>query len=418
MTVPSTSQAPTSASIWKNPRNRFDLRTFCGAGLAVLIMRVVFGILAIPITLIFPHTELEARIGLSPSGASIGEWLYRWLISPWIRYDAWNYLRIVDHGYSLSEGTASFHPLYPILVWPFALVFQNIPVALLFVSSIATIIATMLLTRYVERFYRADYAQPVGWLLLMNPLGFILLSPYTESTFLCFAIAALWAIRLERWWLAGLLGAGAVLTRQQGVALALPMAWAIWLAWRDRRTAWWQAGSLALLPGAYLLFVVYRAIALGDAISWSESESLYAFLSSLLVSSSAEQVVVGQRIAWPWEPLIGEIQRFMLAESKYPFVIDTVIGWAAVLVLMRGWRLLRMQDLLYSIAIALLSLCYYNGDLSPYLAFPRHMLLAFPIFVILVSWAGSLQRQRLLIEILFMVNIFLVGAFIRHGWVP
>lgn len=417
MTVPS-SQAFTSPQVWLNPRNRFDLRTVFGAGLAVLIMRVVFGLLAVPISLIFPHTEIEEQIGLLPSNAAIAEWLYRWLIAPWMRYDAWNYLRIVDHGYSLTEGTASFHPLYPIIAWPFSLVFQDIPVALLFVSSIATIVLTMLVTRYVERFYRAEYAQPIGWLMLMNPLGFILLSPYTESTFLCFAIAALWAIQSERWWLAGLLGAGAVLTRQQGVALAVPMAWAIWLSWRNGRTAWWQFGSLGLLPGAYLLFVIYRTIALGDAVSWSESENLYAFFSSLLVSSSAEQVVVGQRIAWPWEPLIGEIQRLLVAESKYPFVIDTLVGWAAVFVLIRGWPLLRMQDLLYAIAITLLSLCYYNGDLSPYLAFPRHMLLAFPIFIILVYWARTSLKQRLLIEVLLMANIFLGGAFLRHGWVP
>lgn len=418
MTVTSQTAPFSWSQIWSNPRNRFDLRTLLGAGFAVLILRVVFGLLALPISFYFPHTEIEEQIGLTPANASIGEWLYRWLIAPWIRYDSWNYLRIVDHGYSLTEGTASFHPLYPILVWPFAILFQNIPLALLFVSSIATIVLTVLLTRYVERFYRAEYAQPVGWLMLMNPLGFILLSPYTESTFLCFALAALWATRSERWWLAGVLGACAILTRQQGVALGLPMAWAIWLSWRSGRTAWWQASSLALLPGAYIAFIIYRAIALGDAVSWSESSSLFSFVSSLLVSSSAEQVVVGQRIAWPWEPLIGEIRQMFAAELKYPYLINIIVGWAAVFVLMFGWRLVQLQDLLYSIGVTLLTLCYYNGDLSPYLAFPRHMLLAFPISIILASWAGSTAKQRLLVEFLLVGNIFLAGAFIRHGWVP
>jgi hypothetical protein len=48
--------------------------------------------------------------------------------------------------------------------------------------------------------------------------------PYSESLFLLLAVSAFWGARRGRWWLAGLAGIGAALTRSIGIVLAPALA--------------------------------------------------------------------------------------------------------------------------------------------------------------------------------------------------
>src|SRR5690242_15753176 len=114
-----------------------------------------------------------------------------------MRYDAWLYYAIVDHGYTIRENTANFHPLYPLLATLITpLVGGNIDLTLLLLSTLFSTALCVLFARYVERFYGADLANRAAWLLFLAPPGFILLAPYTESTFLVLAVGALFAMRV------------------------------------------------------------------------------------------------------------------------------------------------------------------------------------------------------------------------------
>ena len=387
--------------------------------MAVLALRVALALWALPVSAWFPHTPLEQQVSVVPGGAPPGTWLQRVFVMPWVRYDVWNYIRIATHGYHVDEGTAAFHPLYPLLAVPLKLLGGNVALALLLVATLSSVALCILFTRYVEHVHGGDRARPAAWLLFAAPPSFILLAPYNESTFLALAVGAVWAMHSERWWLAGLLGGLAALTRQQGLALALPLAWGLLVALRARRARLWEAGALALIPLGYGLFVVYRAIALGDLGALAQTQGgPVGFIHHLLVSHSSEQVVSGQHIAWPWEPLIAEIRLIFTTPDAYDLVIDLVLGWAVVLVVLLGLRGMTMPERLYSLAIVALALCYYNGDRAPYLSLPRHVLLAFPLFVVLARWAGQGRRLRVLVEVLLIANLFLAAAFVRHGWVP
>jgi hypothetical protein len=400
-------------------RRRIDLRKITHAALVVLLLRVALGLLALPVSALFPDNPLEQQVGLAPGTAPLGQWLQRVLVMPWVRYDVRWYEQIADHGYRPGEGTAAFHPLYPLLAKLIApLVGGNTYLALLLVSTLACTALCVVFTRYVEAIHGEQFAQPAGWLLLLGPIGFILLIPYTESLFLVLAVAALWATARERWWVAGLFGALAALTRQQGLALALPLAWALFVALRERRARVWDAGALLLVPCGYALFVIYRAIALRDLNDLTLMTSATDVLFHVLVSPAAQDVALGQRVALPWEPLFDQIWLIFTTPDSYDLVIDLVLGWAGVLILLFGRRILPTHERLYSLAIVALSLCYYNSFRAPYMALPRHMLLAFPIFIVLARWAGNGSRRRLLVEVLACVNLFLAGAYVRHGWIP
>ena len=99
-------------------------------------------------------------------------------------------------------------------------------------------------------------------------------------------------------------------------------------------------------------------------------------------------------------------------------VFDLLLGYTMLAVVALGWRSMDALEQLYCAGIITLSLCYYNGVLDPYLSLPRHMLLAFPLYIALARMLGSGARRRYGMYGLLLLNVFLAGAFIRHGWVP
>lgn len=98
--------------------------------------------------------------------------------------------------------------------------------------------------------------------LIAFPTGFFLAQVYTEGLFVGLAFGCLAMSRRKQWLWAALLAVLATWTRAVGVALVIPLAWALWNEVRtkeyslkplDRRLV--LHGMLALLPvGAYLVW--------------------------------------------------------------------------------------------------------------------------------------------------------------------
>jgi hypothetical protein len=402
--TPVSSDTPSKA-IW-------DLRTWRGATLAVLSLRVFYAVWALFVSSQFPDTTLEKQVAVWPP-TSLGTWLQRIFVMPWMRYDYEYYASIITHGYRTDDGTASFHPLYPLLAKALALLTGNALLSLLLVSTVATIVSCLLLVRYVERFHPQVSPTLTAWLFLLMPPGFMLLAPYTESTFFVFSIACLWNINLRRWWLAGLCGALATLTRQQGLALLLPFAWQFVVALRQKEARPHHALALLLLPLGYSLYSLYRILILGEMPSFEQG--LVKYLAGLLVSPSSELVVPGAGLAAPWRPVIETWQGVFSTSNPYHLLIDFFLGWFYVLWLGFHARKLQPTEQLYGAAITILALCFYSPI---YMSFPRHMILAFPLYIPLASWVARQKNPRLTVQIVAIFNVLLLCAFVRHGWVP
>ena len=404
-------QPPSTPARWPG------LGRLAGAALAVALLRLAYALLALPISAVFPREPLEQQVGALPGAAPLGAWLARALLAPWMRYDANLYAAIVDHGYTVAENTANFHPLYPLLAALLApLLGGSGPLALLLVSTLATVALCVVLARYVARFAGAETADRAVLLLLLLPPGFVLLAPYTESLFLALAVGALYAMRAERWWLAGVLAALATLTRQQGVALALPLAWGAWVAARAGRARRWDVLAAGLVPAAYGAFVVYRALALGDAAVWGQASGPLDLLHKLLVSRAG--IVAGQRIAWPWELLIDEARLIARSEPNYHLLINLLLGLALAALALASLPRMHPLERLYVLGIVGLALCYYIGDIDPYMALPRHILLAFPLYTALAGRPGGGRRFWLVALPGAALNLLLLGLYVYRGWIP
>jgi Gpi18-like mannosyltransferase len=154
--------------------------------------------------------------------------LTNFLLSPWYVWDVQYYVEIVRNGYQPGAPTPNFHPLYPWIAAVVAVVVREPLVSLLLVSSVAG----LLLTVYFYRLARLDINEQQAWqataLLLVWPVSVALFVPYTEALFLLLSVYCLFAARHRKFWLAGLAGGLASLTRQQGLFLMLPLAWEIW----------------------------------------------------------------------------------------------------------------------------------------------------------------------------------------------
>ena len=165
---------------------------------------------------------------------SHGTWL-----EIWNRWDASHYLRLAEHGYATSGDTRVslvFFPLYPWLVRGAAFFVRNYMAAAFVVSGIASIAVGLLLQKLVRLDESEAVARNTVWFLFIFPTSYFLHIAYTESLFLALTLGCFLAARNERWELAGLLGAGACLTRVNGLILGFALATeVIHQYWKTRR---------------------------------------------------------------------------------------------------------------------------------------------------------------------------------------
>jgi hypothetical protein len=393
------------------------------AGLQILglwlMLRVLTGVWAAFVAPLHRQTERERAIAAWPPSAPLGTWLERVLLAPWERRDAVYYINIVARGYRVDDGTAQFHPLLAWLATPLTYLGASPLLALLLVSSLASALLLVVFARLARLDLDADDTRTSTLLLICSPLAFVLFAPYTEGLFLLWATLCLYWARMERWWLAGLAGALATLTRQQGVFLAVPLAWELWEAagrrWRNVLPAWRDWLALGLIPAGLLLWLIYRAVALQDL--HADFNNPQALIYSLLVSPSASKVVPVQALLWPWQALGLALEKLWRA-PEYDLVVDLVLGSGFLVLLGLAWRRLRTSYRLYALAIVLVSFGYYTGPFYPYMGLPRHLLLAFPVFIGL----APVFRQRLLRLCIMTFGLlgilFLLLQYVIEGWVP
>jgi len=382
-----------------------------------LVTRVGLSLLALFCSVNFPHSPLEKQVAVWPPRAPLGDWLARVFLEPWNRRDVEHFLKIAERGYRAEDGTLSFHPLYPLLGKLAGLLTGGHELLGLFIVS--NVCAVLFLVK-LERLARFDLerreAESAPFYFLMMPAAFILFAPYTEPLFLLCSTICLIKAREGRWFAAGLAGGLAVLTRQQGIFLLLPLTIEFW-QWaggtmRDSRKHWIKALNLLLVPASMLVWLIYRAAALSDvSFNWRQPRSL---IYGLLISQSATQVVAEQSFMPPWKALSIAIHAFSATNA-----VDLLSGSFYVLVLILGakrlWRM-RISYLLYATLVIIVSFSLSTGPQWSYMGLPRHCLLAFPLVFLLADW-GARRSARLIISLLGTLWLIFLTAFYALHWV-
>ena len=353
---------------------------------------------------------------LYEQGGSATRPLAKLFLGPWYNYDVIYYVRIVNGGYETGDVTSNFHPLYPLIAVPLALVTNAPRFSLLTVSSVAG----LFLTVGAYRLARLDYDHKTSWtstaLLLCWPASAALFVPYTEALFLMLSVYCLLAARKGRFWCAGMLGGLASLTRQHGILLVLPLVWEMWefsnrnwrLLLRSLRT--WSA--VLLVPAGYAIWVVYRSWIIAD-VRLDTSNPL-GLVRNLMISPASYRLL-GEHQFTPLAPFKAFT---ILLQRNVHFSTwgDLTLGLLFLAMFIFGWKRLRASYRLYSLAILIVGFSFYTGTLNPYISLPRHLLPAFPVFMG-VAATYDFKRLPVFLLVTAALQALIVCCFVWETWV-
>ncbi|MDQ2888905.1 MAG: hypothetical protein M3Y39_22820, partial [Chloroflexota bacterium] len=170
------------------------------------------------------------------------------LFTTWNRWDAANYVRIAQYGYEQRVDLA-FFPLFPLLVSALGHVLGNWSYLLVgtLISNAALLGVLFLLYRLATDAFDALTAQRTLLYMCIFPTALFFFAAYNESLYLLFTIGAFLALRRQRWWLAGLLGLLASLTRSVGILFVIPYLYELWVA-REQVLANVRSMAFSVLP--------------------------------------------------------------------------------------------------------------------------------------------------------------------------
>jgi hypothetical protein len=345
-------------------------------------------------------------------------------LQSWWRWDTVHYVEIAYNGYQYDLSNTAFFPLFPLLMHSLGTLFGGSIVADytagLILANICFYGALVLFYQLVSEDFDHDIAKKALFYLALAPYAIFFFAPYTESLFLLLSLAVFFFLRRGKpldWWLAGLCGFLATLTRSTGIILIIPFLTFIiqnfgihTLATREN---WGQKLnailSIALVPAGLLIYMLYL---------WKSFGNPWLF--------SIEQTRVWFRyISFPWMGIFYSIKALfvspLLFQRNLPDLFFTLMPLAILII---GWKHLPLHYTLFSLAIMLYILCYpvldqQNLDLThiPLMSDPRYMLVVFPIFILLGQWGKHPRLAQILTTtslIWFGVNIVL---FVTQRWV-
>ncbi|HCF85328.1 MAG TPA: hypothetical protein DEV72_09005, partial [Ktedonobacter sp.] len=210
------------------------------------------------------------------------------ILTSWNHWDAANYVRIAQFGYQTPFDVA-FFPLFPLLIKVIASVSGNRDYLLIgtIISNGALLGTLFMLYQLAVDVGGEEIAQRTLLYLCIFPTAFFFFAPYNESLFLFLTASAFLALRRQRWWLAGLLGLLASLTRSAGVLLMLPYIVELWMT-RESIIASRQNILLRILP----VLLIPVGTALYALYCWHISGNPFDFASV--------QSHWGRQVTWPW----------------------------------------------------------------------------------------------------------------------
>jgi len=346
------------------------------------------------------------------AGQQLGPGL-RGILQIWNYWDAPHYLdlavlgyRSVDPGVQMIDGYQRaypgdlplyivFFPLFPWLAGAVNALLHEPLVSAFIVSTVASLFVAPLLYRLVRADEGRRVALLAAWFLLIFPTAYFLHIGYTESLFLALVLGSFLAARNDRWWLAGLLGGLAALTRVNGLVLIPALAADAWLAWdadpaHRLRAEWLAIGLVAVGFAGYLALnlVVY-----GDAFAFLQIQREHWY----------------KELAPPWQGISGVIH--FITDSREP--IDALkYGWFELSFIVLGLvgtvvAALRFRP---SWFVWMAGNWLLFTSTSFVLSVPRYSLTLFPLF----AWFALMGRRRVLAVGLSVVSIGLLGYFVSE----
>ena len=321
--------------------------------------------------------------------------------TPWANLDGVHYLSIAQNGYYQYEQ--AFFPLYPLLIRFVSRWFLLSPQYVGLVISHLSFFGGLWFFYSLSKNFVAKPANSL-WavaLLFLFPTSFFFAAVYTESLFFLLALGTAVAAKRRKWWLAGILGMLASLTRLFGVFLLIIVVWE-YLRQEDWRSQKRDIFTFLLIPLGLAVYMIYLWRSTKDPLAFFHAQPAFG------AERSGEDLILLPQVLWRYGKIILTVPFFSLNYQVAIFELATFILGLGLI--WKGWRQrLPSAYLLYALAILLTPT--FTGTLS---SMPRYFLSAFPLFFVL----GNMHNKwlKIILACLFFIGLSISTAAFLGGY--
>jgi len=333
------------------------------------------------------------------------------ILASWNHWDAANYVRIAQFGYQTPYDVA-FFPLFPLLIAAFAHVLGSWSYLLVgtIISNAALLGALFVIYQLAVEAGGEQVAQRTLLYLCIFPTAFYFFAPYNESLFLLLTASAFLAMRQQRWWLAGLLGLLAALTRSAGILLVIPYMVELWTT-RESITASRQNMLFRILP----ILLIPLGTALYAIYCWHISGNPLDFI--------AVQSHWGRHTTWPWQGIWQSLTEIFWYQPFGSFnevhnLLDLSATLAFIALAIVGKNKLRASYSFWmGLALLYMILSPATVALDPLESNQRFVLEMFPAFITLSMLGIKHPRLHQAIMLAFPTLLATLSIlFIMNRW--
>lgn len=369
---------------------------------AIFLIVVIWKILLL-FTLIFSFEFIPLY---SPHllGGGIDNYLTEFYIFPWANFDGEHFIALAQFGY--QQYTQAFFPLYPWLI-SFGKYFSgdtifSLATAGMIVSVSALITALIFFYRLLQLDYDRMFSLGVVGVLLLFPTSFYFNAVYSESLFLMLITGSFFFFRKKQFFLAGVLGFLAGLTRVFGILIFFSFIIEIFVYKIPIRKSFW----IFLIPFGLISYMTYLYYSVGDPL---------AFYNLQLIVGEQHQrgIVLFPQIIYRYLKII------VSADSITPILTTVLLELFAGVV----FFILPIIGFFKKVRISYIFFAFF-GYLLPtiqgsFSSLPRYVLILFPSFIIIALLIKPLPN---IIKIcLFFMSLALLileaSLFLRGYWV-
>ena len=366
---------------------------------AIPILTVVIARVAI-VSILYSQLGLGEFITILPWATAVSKWLY--LLNRW---DSPYYYNIAASWYPhhLSAEWA-FFPLYPMLIRLLAMFGLHPAHAALIITTLSGLMSVIVFQRIAEGYLGRTRGATSTLLYFTLPPVFVFSAvSYSEPVFLLFSLLA-WYLHVTRKdMLAGSAAAISSMARPSGVLMALPLALDY-----VRRKEFRKLPYAAFPLLSFLGWTYYSLRMTGTLATMSALGVYWASYPKLILQSAFGQLLRGN--------LPGAIDAtgvFLgLVELS---ILRVMMGMIAiVLVVILGYKALKVDRSLGTYVIASVVAISYFGIFPSVGSFPRYLGFLFPIGLML-----GIKRKRIalfLLILLLILDYVAWWAFVFDGF--
>lgn len=226
------------------------------------------------------------------------------------------------------EYYAAHLPLFPSLMRALTFAHLNYLDAGILINLLATIAVALVLYKMSNSFWVS-----AAWLFVWPRIWAVRSIASPETLFILFVLLSTWSFKLKKYWLAGLAGAAAVVTKSPGILLFV--AFSLWGLIESVKTKkWhWELFPIHLIPFALLLVFAFYQHQTGDFLAYFHSgDNIHLQALPFRVFDSSQPWVGDfwlEDVLWVY--LVGGLGVYYLAKKDWSLAIFPLVYYVVIL---------------------------------------------------------------------------------------